>query len=164
MKKFMLTGILVLFSIMASAALNNGDSSEDGVGQGKREGYRMIQGQGMAGGRMMEFDDHLGLYLEALALDEQQQRAIGEIRSRLKKETIRKMADISIARIELKEHLLQDPPDMKAFETKVKQLESLRTDMYLNYIRALEDIKNKLTSKQRKKLMNMISGVPSLLK
>ena len=39
----------------------------------------------------------------------------------------------------------------KAVEAKVKQLEMMRTEMHLSHIKAMEDIKTKLTPEQRKK-------------
>ena len=151
--------------------------SGPGMGHGKMEGCcmdskGMMGGQGMGsgmmgghgpGGRMMEADHHLSMYLEGLNLDEQQKRAIGEIKSSIKKDTIRRMADISIARIELKDLLLQDPLDMKAVEAKVRQLGLLRTEMHLSHIKALEMIKAKLTPEQRKKITERMKTGPVMM-
>ena len=125
-------------------------------------GSGMMGGHG-PGGRMMEADHHLSMYLEGLNLDEQQKRAIGEIKSSIKKNTIRRMADISIARIELKDLLLQDPLDMKAVEAKVRQLGLLRTEMHLSHIKALETIKAKLSPEQRKKIVGMMKTGPMMM-
>jgi Spy/CpxP family protein refolding chaperone len=201
MKKFMLTGIIVIFSIMALAALTYGQTGghaghnppaaakpgpaapgghdHDGGGagpakggccpmmggQGMKGGHGMGPGlgSGMMGGRMMEAEHHLAMVLEALGLDEQQKKAIGEIRSAIKKDTIRKMADISIMRIEIRDLMLQDPLDMKAVEAKVKQLGMLRTEMHLAHLKALESIKAKLTPEQRKKLMEMMKTGPMMM-
>ncbi len=134
--------------------------------QGMMGGYGMGSGM-MAGhgpsGRMMEAEHHLARFLEGLALDEQQKKVIGEIRSGIKKDTIRRMADISIARIELRDLILQDPLDMKAVEAKVRQLGSLRTEMHLSHLKALENIKTKLTPEQRKKLADMIKTGPMMM-
>ena len=73
------------------------------------------------------------------------------------------MADISIARLELKDLLLQDPLDMKAVEAKVKQLGSLMTEMHLSHIKALETIKAKLSPEQRKKIVGMMKTGPMMM-
>jgi Spy/CpxP family protein refolding chaperone len=183
MKKLIVTGIITLLSMMTFAALTYGqsggpgpghampgahDKDGPGMGHGKMEGccmggHGMMGDHGMMGGRMMEAEHHLARLLEGLALDDQQKKVIGEIKSSMKKDTIRKMADISIARIELRELILQDPLEMKAVEAKVRQLESLRAEMHLAHIKAMENIKTKLTPDQRKKLMNMIKTGPMMM-
>jgi len=182
MKKVILTRIITLISIVVLTALTYGQTSVQaghavpvaagpggqdhgggGAGPAKMEGCPMMgghgmmggqgMGSGMMGGRMMEAEHHLARVLDGLNLDEQQKKVIGEIRSSIKKDTIRRMADLTIARLELKDLLLQDPLDMKAVEAKVKQLGSLRTEMHLSHIKALEMIKAKLTPDQRKKIV-----------
>jgi Spy/CpxP family protein refolding chaperone len=134
-----------------------------GMMGGQGMGPGQMGGQGQMGGRMMEVEHHLARVLDGLNLDEQQKKATGEIRSSIKKDTIRKMADISIARLELRDLLLQDPPDMKAVETKVKQIGSLRTEMHLSHIKALEMIKAKLTPEQRKKIVERMKTGPMMM-
>jgi Spy/CpxP family protein refolding chaperone len=126
-------------------------------------GQGMAGGRGMMGDRMMEVEHHLARVLDGLNLDEQQKKAIGEIRSTIKKDTIRKMADISITRIEIRDLMLQEPLDIKAVEAKVKQLGMLRTEMHLAHLKALESIKAKLTPEQRKKLMEMMKTGPMMM-
>ena len=65
-----------------------------------------------------------------------------------------------IVQIELKDLLSQDPVDMKAVEAKVKELEMMKTEMHLSHIKAMEDIRTKLTPEQRKKLKEMIESRP----
>jgi Spy/CpxP family protein refolding chaperone len=89
---------------------------------------------------------------KGLGLDEKQKEAIREIGSTLKKEIIRKRADIQVARIELKDILRQDNVNMSEAEAKLKQIASLRTDVGLLRIKAMEEIKSKLTPEQRTKL------------
>ncbi len=89
---------------------------------------------------------------KGLGLDEKQKQAIREIGSTLKKETVRKRADIQVARIELKDILRQDNVNMSEAEAKLKQIASLHTDVGLLRIKAIEEIKSKLTPEQRTKL------------
>lgn len=118
---------------------------------------------GAPGGRMMEVEHHLARMLETLNLNEQQKKDIGVITTGMKKDTIRRMADIGIARLDLQELLRREPLDLKAVEAKVKQLGSLRTDMHLAHIQALEQIKAKLTPEQRKKLGELTQGGPMMM-
>ncbi len=101
-------------------------------------------------------------HFKRLNLDDQQKTSIGEIKSRMMKEMIKKTADMRIVQIELKDLLSQDAVDMKAVEAKVKQLEMMRTDMHLSHIKAMEDIKTKLTPEQRRKLKEMIAAGPMM--
>ena len=197
MKKFTLSGIITLISIMALAALAYGEMSgpvakhemPGGGGmaghqmeQGMPMGHGMMMGHGMGmggqgmehgmmcgcgmkevmGDRMMEAAHHLLKSLKSLDLDEQQKKMIHEIKSKIMKETIRKMADMRIAQIELRDLFLQDPMDMKAVESKVKQLGMMRTEMILSHIKALEEIKAKLTPEQRKKFEEMRKAGPMM--
>jgi Spy/CpxP family protein refolding chaperone len=52
--------------------------------------------------------------------------------------------------------LHKDSVDLQAVEAKLKQIESLKTDLHLSMIKAREEIKAKLTPEQRKKLKSMM--------
>lgn len=147
--------IAAVLSILALAALAYGDMGGHGMGPG------MMCGCGMDG-QMTGTEHHMSKHLMNLNLDEQQKASIGEIKSRMKKETIRRTADMRIVQIELKELLSQDPVDMKAVEAKVKQLETMRAEMQLSHIKAMEECKTKLTPEQRKKLREMIEAEPMM--
>lgn len=153
MKK--LAAIVAAVSIIALAALAFGDMGGHGMESG------MTCGCGMDG-QMMGTEHHMMKHLMGLNLDEQQKALIGEIKSRMMKETIRRTADMHIVQIELKELLSQDPVDMRAVEAKVKQLEVMKTEMQLSHIKAMEDCKTKLTPEQRKKLRGMIEAGPMM--
>ena len=153
MKKSAVIAATVL--IVALAALAYGDMGGHGMGPG------MMGDCGM-GGQMMEAEHHMSQHLMALDLDDQQRTLIGEIKSRMMKETIQRNADMRIVHIELRDLLIQDPVDMKAVEAKVKQSEMMRTEMHLSHIKAMEDIKTKLTPEQRKKFREMIEAGPMM--
>ncbi len=94
-------------------------------------------------------------HLMSLGLDEKQREAIKAIRSSGMKEMIKKNADEHIAGIELIDLIDKDIVDMKAVETKLKQIENLKTEMHLSLIRAIEETKSKLTPEQRKKFKEL---------
>ncbi len=89
--------------------------------------------------------------LMGLGLDEKQKEAIKEINSRVMKYTIKKRADIEIARIELHDILDRETVDLGAAEAAVKKTETLMAEVHLMHIKAMEEIKSKLTVEQRKK-------------
>ena len=80
-----LAAIVAAVSIVAFAALAYGDMGGHAMGLG------MTCGCGMDG-QMMEGEHHMSKHLMGLNLDEQQKALIGEIMSRMMKETIRRTA------------------------------------------------------------------------
>lgn len=124
-----------------------------------KEGLPMMppmrhDGMGIMEG-MPEAEHPVWQHLMSLGLDEKQREAIKEIKSKVMKEMIKKNADGHIAEIELIDLLDKDIVDMKAVEAKLKQIETLKTEMHLSLIRAIEETKSKLTSEQRKKFKEM---------
>ncbi|RJQ23060.1 MAG: periplasmic heavy metal sensor [Nitrospiraceae bacterium] len=152
--------IIAAVSIVALAALAYGQMGGYGMG-GRGMGPGMM-GECVMGGKMMEAEQHMSRHLMGLDLDEQQKTLIGEIKSRMMKETIKKSADMRIVHIDLRDLLSKDPVDMKAVEAKVKQMEMMRTEMHLSHIKCMEDIKTKLTPEQRKKFREMFEDGPMM--
>lgn len=111
---------------------------------------------------MMDGGHPIWRHIRDLGLDEKQKGEIQELRSRVMKEMIRKRADEQIAGMELNDLLEKDPVDMKAVETKLKRIETIRTEMHLSRIRAVEEVKAKLTPDQRKKLQEMHKTRPRI--
>jgi Spy/CpxP family protein refolding chaperone len=177
MKKFAVAVMVV--SIVALAAVAYGQMGGHGMAHGQMGGQGMAQGMGCGqmgghgmgqgmmgghgmGGRMMDGEHHMWRRLAGLNLDEQQKAAVSEIKSRMMKETVKRKADVGVARIELKELLAKDPVDMKAVEAKLKQSETLKTEMRLSHIKAMEEVKAKLTPEQRKKFSEMVETGPAM--
>ena len=148
MKK-LVAGLTISFVLAMVAMVYAQGHGMMGEGSGMGHGS-MGRGMGMMGG-----EQHLLKKLMSLGLDEQQEGAIKAIVRTTQKETIRKRADLAIARLELKDLLDKDPVDMTAVEAKLKQIASLKTDMQLSHIKTLEAIKAKLTPDQKKKFEEM---------
>lgn len=161
MKK--LTVIVAVVSLVALAAVAYGQMGGHAMGSGMMSGpgagCGMMSSGGM-GGRTMEGEHHMWRHLASLNLDEQQKTSIGEIKSRMMKEAVRRTADMRIAHIEQRDLLAKDPVDMKAVEAIVKQSEIVRTQMQLSRIKAMEEVKTKLTPEQKKKFREMIGAGP----
>jgi Spy/CpxP family protein refolding chaperone len=90
--------------------------------------------------------------LQSLKLDGKQKEALKEIETGVAKELIKKKADEQIAEIELREILDKDAVDLKAVETKLKQIAAIRTETQLIAIKSMEKMKAVLTSVQREML------------
>lgn len=177
--------IMTVFAIIALAGLAFADMDDPGTGPGMMGNYGMcgnmmgpgmmgncgmsgnMMGPGMMGGcgmrGYMMGPGHIMMdHLMDLNLDEQQRTSINEIKSKMMKDTIRKSADMRINQIELNDLLEQDTVDMKAVEAKMKQLESMRTEMRLSHLKAMEEIKAKLTPEQRKEFREMLEERPMM--
>ncbi|MFI5295020.1 MAG: Spy/CpxP family protein refolding chaperone [Thermodesulfovibrionales bacterium] len=152
--KRVVIGVLMGLLLMGFASSSSYAEKSGGVQgeKGRHEECAPRMGHmGHRGMGMMWAGHRIGKALADLGLDEKQKEAIKDIRTIAKKDAIRKIADIRIARIELREILDKDPVDMGAVEAKLKQLESLKTDMHMSRIKTLEEIKAKLTPEQRQK-------------
>jgi Spy/CpxP family protein refolding chaperone len=137
MKKFALIIIAACFMTGLAAAGASADMG-GGKGMGMRDGV------------------HARFIISALGLDDNQSKEVKAILFKEKKEMVQKRAAIQVARIELREILGKDVVDIKAAETKVKQIASLRAEAVMMHIQGMEDIKAKLTPDQRKKLSEMM--------
>jgi Spy/CpxP family protein refolding chaperone len=107
----------------------------------------------MRGGRMHTGDEmgHTAHYLAALDLTEAQQEAFLDSYRKLHKEVIRKRADMAVAEVELREFLDQEPIDLKAAETKIRQIATLQADVRLMHVKAAEALRATLTPEQQAK-------------
>lgn len=143
---FLSTGTYNSYADMRGSIGDTGDGMHEGC-------MPMMEGMKHRGYGMMRPELRMWDRLRNLSLDEKQKEVIKEIRSKAEKDTIRKRADIKVAGVELRDILHKDPVDMKAAEAKLKQLESLRTDLKLAHIKTREEIKAQLTPDQRKKLI-----------
>ena len=115
------------------------------------------------GKEMMGRPDAMPFALRLLAgfdLNEKQKDAMKEIESKVVKDSIRKGAEIEIAELEVMEALDKDSVDLAAVEVKLKKIEALRIELRVAHIRAIEEIKSKLTPDQKKKLREILEAGP----
>jgi Spy/CpxP family protein refolding chaperone len=149
MKK-VLTGMFLSLLFMVFTPYNSYGEKCDC--KGKMGGDMPMMEGTMDGGMGMRGDGHrMWRGLRDLGLDEKQKEAIKEIKSKSMKDTIKRRADIQVARVEMKEILDRDVVDMGAAEAKLKQISSMMTEMRLSHIKTMEEVKAKLTPEQRKK-------------
>ena len=147
MKKMVL--LLSVLVLILGMAVSSDAVTKKGMDESKKDMGGMEMG--MCGEHMMMEK------LVALGLDNKQKEDIKAIHLRIKKDMIRKDADIEVAQIELREVLSKDTVDLQAAEAKVKQIESLRAELKIMHIKTHEEVKSILTPEQRKKFSAMQS-------
>jgi Spy/CpxP family protein refolding chaperone len=94
---------------------------------------------------------------EKLGLSTEQVRNLERLRNDFEKESIRKEADIRVAKIDLHDLLDAQPVDMTKVEAKVREIERLRADLRFARIRTVQKSKEQLSVDQRKKLDELLS-------
>lgn len=167
--------LVVAFGITGAVAQpmgqNEGMQDDSPMGGGMmcgKMGSGMMGGMmhdGMMGGGMMQ-DEMMGgdmmsehqirMILTKLVLDDKQKEQIDGIITRTKKDMIKRKADLQIAEIDLKNIISKDPVDMKAAESKLREIEAMKTAMMLAHLNAVEEGKSLLTSEQRAKMKKIM--------
>ncbi|MBI2154323.1 MAG: periplasmic heavy metal sensor [Candidatus Rokubacteria bacterium] len=89
---------------------------------------------------------------DQLGLTPDQVKALESLRTEFQKEATRRSADLEVAETGLAELLRADAVDLAKVETKLRQIEALRTDIRLSRVKTLEKGKALLSLEQRKKL------------
>jgi Spy/CpxP family protein refolding chaperone len=79
------------------------------------------------------------------------------LRNDFEKESIRKEAEIRVAKMDLDDLLAAQPVDMTKVEAKVREIEKLRADLRFARIRTVAKGKEQLTADQRKRLEELLS-------
>ncbi|MFA5322286.1 MAG: periplasmic heavy metal sensor [Smithella sp.] len=105
-------------------------------------------GMGQMNG-MPELEHPHWIRFQKLKLDKKQKEALRDVENSFTKELIRKRADEQIAEIELRELLDKETVDLKAVETKLKQIAAIQIETQLMVIKSMENMKAKLTAEQR---------------
>jgi Spy/CpxP family protein refolding chaperone len=94
---------------------------------------------------------------EKLGLSTEQVKNLERLRNDFEKESIRKEADIRVAKMDLDDLLAAQPVDMTRVEAKVREIERLRADLRFARIRTVQKGKEQLSTDQRKKLEELLS-------
>ena len=112
--------------------------------------------EGMMHEGMMERQHHMKMMLMRLGLDEKQKAEVDRMMTAHMKDVIKKKADLEIAKLELKSILSKDPMDMKAAESKMKEIEAIKTAIFLSHLNVHQEIKSVLTPEQQAKMKDMM--------
>ena len=94
---------------------------------------------------------------EKLDLSSDQVKNLERLRKDFEKQSIRKDADIRVAKLDLHALLDTQPVDMKKVEGKVHEIERLRADLRFARIRAAQKAKEQLSLEQRQKLDELLA-------
>jgi Spy/CpxP family protein refolding chaperone len=94
---------------------------------------------------------------EKLDLSSEQVRNLERLRKDFEKQSIRKEADIRVAKLDLQALLDAQPVDMTKVEAKVREIERLRADLRFARIRAAQKAKEQLSVEQRQKLDELLA-------
>ena len=106
-------------------------------------------------GDMMERYQAMQMMMRHLGLNGKQKAEVESIMTAHMKDIIMKQADLKIAELDFKSILSKDPIDMKAAESKLKDIEAMETALFLSHLTVHQDIKSVLTPEQRKKMKEM---------
>ncbi len=158
-RQLTISAIITMMMFVGICFAQNASADERGM----RHHMGGMEGDGRPHGMMTEDEHPMWRHLMDLNLDEKQKAELKEIRSRIMKEMVKKKADERLAGIELKDLLDKDPVDMKAVEAKLKQIETIRTEIHLSHLRAREEVKSKLTPEQRKKFKETFSEMGPIM-
>ncbi|MCB0834085.1 MAG: Spy/CpxP family protein refolding chaperone [Bacteroidetes bacterium] len=104
---------------------------------------------------MMMPDLPMGQMPDELKLTPEQKDKIEAIHTSAKKTAIPLKADLDLKRIELRELMRVDNPDKAKITAKVREMESLHTQLKLNRINTQLDVRTVLTKEQREKMKEM---------
>jgi Spy/CpxP family protein refolding chaperone len=110
----------------------------------------------MMHGDMMERQHHMKMMLMRLGLDEKQKAEVDRMMTAHMKDAIKKKADLDIAKLELKGILSKDLMDMTAAESKMKEIEAIKTAIFLSHLNVHQEIKSVLTPEQQTKMKKMM--------
>lgn len=112
--------------------------------------------EGMTHGDMMERQHHMKIMLMQLGLDEKQKAEVDRIMTAHMKDVIKKKADLDIVELDLKSILSKDPIDMRTAESKLKEIEAMKTAIFLSHLNVHQEIKSVLTPEQQMKMKEMM--------
>ena len=102
------------------------------------------------------FENRVALGLSASQVETLERLSLGLVR-----EAIRRQADLMITQVDLDVLLDQDPSktvDMAAAEAKLREMGTLRTDLHLALVRAVEAARAALTAEQRSMLAPLLTA------
>lgn len=124
-------------------------------GHGMMKGPMMWDG-GMGG--MMGGSNYGKMYMKAiraLNLTPDQKAKAQALHSDYHKKTIRAMADIKIAEIELRDIMSADPASLEKVRVKINEISAKKADLRFSRIKALDEFKKILTPEQKKQLKDI---------
>jgi len=124
--------------------------------RGMTQGMDMMKMMDMPMSSMPMMRAYMMSYADKLQLTQDQKDKISSMMVTLKKDMIRKNADLEIAKVDLEELVMNDEPDLTAIGNQLKNVANMEADIKLTHIKAMVDMKAVLTKEQKDKLKAMM--------
>ncbi|UCH93019.1 MAG: hypothetical protein JSV88_22385, partial [Candidatus Aminicenantes bacterium] len=132
--------ILISANLMAEPAGRHRDMMRH-----TRFGIHMAEKNLFPGHALLRFKDEIGLSGEQVSKIEKMQELFQEA-------AIRKQADIKIKELKLRTHLKNQQVDRKKMEEMIREVAKMRTDLQIDHMNYLLDLKDLLTPDQIEKI------------
>jgi Spy/CpxP family protein refolding chaperone len=143
--------LILLFAAVLMVASVNLSAQGQGVG-GKRDtmrhtrfGIRMAENNLFPAHMLLRFKDEIGL-------DDAQVGKIEKMQEIYRESAIRSQADVKVKNMKLQSYLKSDQINRKKLETMIRDIAKLKTDMQIDRMNYLLDVKNILTKEQIAKI------------
>jgi len=159
--------ILFVLALMMSLTYNvfaqedpiDKDTPPGNMGPGMMHGRGPMMGNAPGGPRMMGGMDGMILspaMMDKLELTKEQRDSIESILTSLRKDMIKKNADLALANIELQELIKKDTPDMNLIKDQLQKIANINVDVQYTQIKTRIDVKNILTDEQKANLEKFV--------
>jgi hypothetical protein len=139
----------------SQAALGGEGSEETGIEpqniapwMGMREEWRRVPRT--LGGKIYLWERYIIEHRRDLGLTLNQEDEIGSMLRDQRKKWVQKRANQIVLFMEVDDLLLKEPMDLKKLDEKVKAIQALSAEMFMDEIRTLEKVLSLLTPEQRK--------------
>ena len=99
-----------------------------------------------------EFIDHVLKFKDGMGITDKQEAALRKVETNFKKTKIKLKAESDLANLDLHELLRDDKASMSAIESKLKNVQNVRANIYLASIKARRDAKAVLSKEQQSRM------------
>ena len=158
----MTTFVLVLYLVLGSnyahaqSMETSGPAVQQAPSMSEDRSQRAMEGIGVSPQDVLERRHHFMQIMMDLGLNDKQMEEVHNIVDSAAKDLIKKGADIFVARIDMEDIIHREPIDLKAAESKLKQIEAMKTETFMMRLKAFEQIQSVLTADQRNKLRKIV--------
>jgi len=146
-KKVTILITAVLFFVSLNLLAQYGARGRDMV-KHARFGIHMAEKNLFSGSMLLKFKDEIGL-------TEEQVSKIEKMSNLFQEAVIRQQADIKVKGLKLRSYLKEEKVDRKKMETMIREIAKMRTDMQVDHMNYLLDLKELLTPEQIEKIESL---------
>jgi Spy/CpxP family protein refolding chaperone len=113
-----------------------------------RFGIRMAEKNLFSGSMLLKFKDEIGLTAEQVS-------KIEEMSGLFQEAVIKKQADIKVKGLKVRSYLKEEQVDRKKMEEMIREVAKMRTDLQVDHMNYLLDLKDLLTPEQIAKIESL---------